>query len=175
MFADPVKNISYLHLEPGMKVADFGVGSGEYALAAAKIVGSTGRVFAIDIQKDLLDRVISQAKDRGVSGVIDGLWGDIENRGGVKLADHSVDAVIISNVLFQVESQYGVALEANRVLRPGGKIMVIDWQDSYGGIGPAPSKIITAEKVEQIFSQAGLVKENYFDAGAHHFGLIFHS
>ena len=174
MFADPAKNISYLQLEPGMKVADFGVGSGEYSFAAARALGASGRVFAIDIQKELVDKVVNEAKGRHLPAAVDGLWGDVETRGGAKLADGAVDAVILSNILFQVDSPYGLALEVKRVLRPGGKVLVIDWQDSYGGIGPPPDRVILPAKAEEVMLAAGFIKDNAFAAGAHHYGLVFH-
>ncbi len=173
MFASPEKILSYLHLTPGMKVADFGVGNGDYSLLAAKEVFPNGRVFAVDIQKDLLDKLAGEAKAKGFYEIVEPIWGDIESRGGVKLADGTVDAIILANVLFQVDSQYGVALEAKRVLKQNGKVLVVDWKDSFGGLGPHPSQVILPEKVEQIMVEAGFTKENSFEAGDHHYGQIY--
>ena len=61
MFSDPEKNIEQFSLGKGMHVADFGTGSGFYALAAAEAVGETGRVYAIDVQKDLLEKLKKEA------------------------------------------------------------------------------------------------------------------
>jgi ubiquinone/menaquinone biosynthesis C-methylase UbiE len=58
MFAHPETILSGFDLKSGMHVADLGTGSGFYALAAAHLVGSKGRVYAIDVQKDLLDRIM---------------------------------------------------------------------------------------------------------------------
>jgi len=155
-----------------MVVVDFGAGSGSYAIEAAKIVAPNGRVYAIDIRKEPLDRLRADARDSGLSN-IEIIWGDIEQAGGAKLADQLAEVVIISNVLFQARSMYTVALEAKRVLKQGGRIMVIDWNESVGGLGPLPSEIIPAEEVKKSFGSAGLSFVSEFPAGDHHYGLIF--
>ena len=98
-FSDPSKNVAKLVLTDGMKVADFGCGSGHYSFAAARRVGSRGRVYAIDVQKDLLDKLKVQASHERLTN-IDIVWGNFDEVGGTNLADAIVDAVIISNVLF---------------------------------------------------------------------------
>ena len=61
MFSNPEKNIEQLGLTPGMKVADLGSGSGFYTIASARLVGTSGLVYSIDIQKDLLTRIKTEA------------------------------------------------------------------------------------------------------------------
>ncbi len=172
MFAEPKKNLSYLNLLPGMQVIDMGAGTGGYAFAAADLVTKDGRVYVVDIQKDLLDKVATEARN-SFRPNINVLWGDIEVKNGVKLKDGVADAIIISNVLFQVDSQYSLALEAKRLLKQSGAVMVIDWQDSFGGVGPSSSQVVTQKQAEEIFAQAGFVTVNTFDAGDHHYGIIF--
>ena len=69
-----------------MHVADLGAGSGHYTLAAAKKVGESGRVYAIEVQKDLLTRIKNLAQTEHINNV-EVIWGDVENRGGTKLKD----------------------------------------------------------------------------------------
>ncbi len=173
MFALPSKILDYLRLQPGEKVADFGAGKGDYVLAAAAAVAPAGRVFAVDIQKELLDRIMAEARERQLGDVVETIWGDAETRGGVKLADASVDAVILTNIFFQVDSPYGLALEAKRVLRPDGRVLVGDWKDSYGGLGPAPAQIVLPAKAAEVMTSAGFAQENSFEAGDHHYGQIY--
>lgn len=170
-FSSPDNNIKYLNLEPQMVVADFGVGSGAYAMAAAREVPG-GKVYAIDIQKDLLAKLKKEASHQNLNN-IEILWGDIENVGGVKLTDNSADVVIVSNVLFQAEAKYQLALEAKRILKPAGRLLFIDWSESFGGLGPQAGDIVTAEEAEKIFSEAGFNVSKSFPAGPHHYGIIF--
>lgn len=171
-FADPRTNLQKLNLASGMTVVDFGSGVGAYALAAAPLVAPDGKVYAVEIQKDLLASLKKEARVKNINN-IEVIWGDIEQAGGVGLADNLADAVIISNVLFQAKSMYTLALEAKRILKPGGTIMVIDWSDSFGGIGPNPVDVVSADEVKKTFGSAGLAFTIDFPAGDHHYGLIF--
>jgi len=170
-FAAPRVNIAQLELREGMKVADLGAGSGHYTIEAAKKVGEGGRVYAIEVQKDLLARITNLAQGEHLDNV-EVIWGDVEERGGTKLKDGSVDAVIISNILFQVENKKGLIEEAYRILKSKGKMLVIDWIDSYGGMGPPADSVVSSGEAVRLCEDAGLSLEKEFSAGAHHFGFI---
>lgn len=172
MFSDPQKIIAQLDLQSGSRVADFGAGSGAYALAAARAVGEHGKVFAVEVQKELLSRLEREARSKHISN-IEGIWGDAEEAGGTHLADGSCDAVIISNVLFQVPDKTGLAREAARVVKSRGRVLVVDWAGSFGGAGPAPGAVVSEAAARKVFESARLSFERKVDAGAHHYGIIF--
>lgn len=171
MFSDPNKNIEHFGLRSGMMVADFGSGSGFYTLASAQAVGPEGKVFSIDIQKALLSKVKDEANRRGLFNV-EIIWGDIEEAGGTRLRNESLDYVILSNILFQVSDREAVVKEAARILKKGGFSAVIDWTDSFGGLGPRPENVFPAETAKEIFQKNGFTIEKEFDAGEHHYGFI---
>ena len=164
-------DIKNLDLKEGIKVADFGSGSGFYTIEAAKRVTGNGQVFAIDVQKDLLSKIQSHARDMGLHNV-QVVWGDIDKIGGSKLKDAMVDAVIVSNVLFQSEHKENLAKEAFRILKQGGEVMLIDWTDSFGGMGPAKSQIVGEVAATSIFEKIGFKTVKNFYAGDHHWGVI---
>jgi len=171
-FSNPRENVLQLGLHDGMKVGDFGAGTGHYARAAAMAVGHTGKVYAIDIQENILKHLKLNSHERH-QFIIDTVWGDIEKIGGTHLREASLDAVILANVLFQVENRYGLLGEIRRVLKSGGKLMVVDWAGSYGGLGPVPEKVVTEHEAEAIFINGGFHKVKSFRAGPHHYGIIF--
>lgn len=173
MFSDPKNNIKQLGLTEGMQVADFGSGSGHYVMAVSGVVGDRGRVYAIDLQQALLQKVKNMATEENREN-IDVLWGDIESIGGTKLGDESVDAVIIANTLFQVEDKDTTIMEIRRVLKATGKVLVVDWSDSFGGMGPQSGDIIVQSKAKEMFIEKSFKFDKDFDAGAHHYGLVFH-
>lgn len=173
-FSSPRENVLQLGLREGMKVGDFGAGSGHYANAAAAIVSHSGRVYAIDVQEDILKHLKLNAHAHH-RGVIEAIWGDIEKPGGTHLKDASLDAVILANTFFQVENRFGLLSEMKRVLKPGGKLLVVDWAGSYGGMGPSPEKVVTEHDAEAFFINGGLHKVKSFRAGPHHYGLVFTS
>ncbi|MDD5068846.1 MAG: methyltransferase domain-containing protein [Candidatus Pacebacteria bacterium] len=171
-FTDPEHNIQQFGLQSGAKVADFGAGSGFYAFEIAKAVGGAGKVYAIDVQKDLLAKIKNEGSKRGFTN-IEIIWADVEKPAGTHLKADSVDAVLISNILFQLPDKVGAVAEAKRIVKSGGRILVIDWTDSYGGMGPAFDAIFTAKKAQELFTKAGLTLQTQIRAGDHHYGLIF--
>ncbi len=172
-FLTPDHAIAPLHLAEGMKVADFGTGSGAMALAAARRVGHSGKVYAIDIQKGLLEKLAQSAASHHVSN-LEVVWGNIDHSHGSKLANASVDAVLIANVLFQSEHVGNLTSEAKRILKPHGKALVIDWTDSFGNMGPAHGHVVKESEAKLFFADAGFVFEKSEPAGDHHYSLLFH-
>lgn len=171
-FSMPQKNILQMGLRDGMKVGDFGAGSGHYARAAAAIIGSNGKVYAIDIQEDVLKHLKLNTNEQH-QHLIDVVWGDIEKSGGTRLRAAALDAVILANTFFQIENRFGLLAEIKRTLRPEGKLLVIDWAGSYGGIGPMPENVIPEHDTEAFFINGGFYKLKSFRAGPHHYGIIF--
>lgn len=173
-FSVPHENVLQLGLREGMKVGDFGAGSGHYARALAAVVGETGRVYAVDVQEEILKhlKLNTHAHHRST---IDTIWGDIEKTGGTHLREHSLDAVVLANVFFQVENRFGLLGEVKRVLRPGGKLLLVDWAGSYGGMGPTSAKVVPEHEAEAFFINGGFHKQKSFRAGPHHYGIIFSS
>lgn len=173
-FADPKSNVLQLGLREGMKVADLGAGSGHYSMAAAGAVGVDGRVYAVDIQEDVLKHLIDSAHLMNLRN-IEMVWGNIDRRGGTKLKEHSMDAAILSNVLFQLESPKETVAEILRILKPGGRLLVVDWAGAYGGMGPSPAQVVSEHTAEELFITGGFHKMKDFRAGAHHYAIVFTS
>lgn len=171
-FSDPENNIKQFALAPGMKVGDFGSGSGFYSLAAAKAILPSGQVFAIDIQKDLLAKLKNGARQNHLSNV-EIIWGDLEHLGGTKLREGSLDAVVAANLFFQIKNKVGLCLEIKRVLRPNSRVLVIDWAGSFGGVGPIESDVVTKIKMTELFQEHGFILDREISAGTEHYGLIF--
>lgn len=170
MFSDPEKNVALFGITEGCKVVDIGAGSGFYTIEAAKKAGNSGMVYAVDVQRDLVEKVKNSASLVGLHN-IQAIWGNAEKLGGTKLRDAIADKVILSNTLFQIDmkDRDNLALEIKRLLRPGGEVMVIDWT---AGSPLSPSTIVPSMVAESVFQKAGFTLSRSFDAGDHHYGLI---
>ena len=186
MFIKPEEIIKNFEVRPGMTAADFGSGSGHYVLAIGKKMnnsglpaarlpdgqGQAGVGYAIDIQKNLLETIKSEAAKQHLSNV-EIIWADIEGKEGTKLANGILDFAVASNILFQIGDKEALAREIFRTLKNGGRAAVIDWSASFGGVGPAPKAVVPKNEAERIFIQEGFLEEREFPAGDNHYGIIF--
>ncbi|PIT90873.1 hypothetical protein COU17_03435 [Candidatus Kaiserbacteria bacterium CG10_big_fil_rev_8_21_14_0_10_49_17] len=170
-FVEPEKAIRALTVREGMRVADFGAGSGAYTFLVAERVGSRGLVIAVDIDRELLRKIKNEAQSAGLEQV-EILWGDIDEPGGSNIESDSIDALILSNTLFQLEKPAEAALEIYRVLKKEGKLLLIDWSDSFKGLGPAPDAVVSKKSARELFTHAGLSVVEEFEPGAHHYGIV---
>jgi len=167
MFTDPVKNLKAFGLREDNIMADLGAGTGFYSVAAGMLV-PRGKVYAIELQKDFLVTIGNKVKEMHLNNV-EILWGNVEKIGGTKIGDNIVDAVIASNILFQVKDKAQFIEEIKRILKPKGRVLLIDWLES-SIIGA--SVVIPKNKARLMFEQKGFVWERDINTGAHHYGMI---
>ena len=170
-FAHPATNVAHFDITPGMNAADFGAGSGAYIWPLASALTGAGRLYAIDVQQDLLRRIHNEALKRGHHNVRI-IWADLEVPGASKIKSSSLDFVLLSNLLFQIENKIAVLEEARRVLRPAARVALIDWLDSFDMMGPHKKDVVTKEAALELAKNAGFELEKEFPAGAHHYGLL---
>lgn len=177
-FLEPERIVKNLGIEKGDYVADFGAGHGYFTIPLAKAVGGDGKVYAIDIQKPVLDIIRSRAKLDHLLN-IETVWADLDQPGGSKLKDKFLEFVIIASILFQAENKVGLFHEAHRILHEKGRLAVIEWDETQtppaarAGLGPPLAMRIPKEQVKLWAGQAGFSFDREFEAGTHHYGLIF--
>ena len=170
-FLHPGQAVAAAGIHEGMQVADFGAGAGFFTRAAARAVGDTGVVWAVDLNRDLLPRIKNLAAGEGLN-TVEVIHGDIEAVGGSNLPADTFDFVLITNVLFGLENLGECVAEARRVLKKSGRALVIDWAGSFGGLGPHPDHVISLEKAQNLFEKHGFGILSHIDAGAYHWGFV---
>lgn len=170
-FLIPAQVLHAAKLHEGMTVADFGAGSGFFTRAAARAIGEHMKVWAIDVQRDLLPRIKNIAAAEGLHNV-EVMYGDLESHQGSGLPDAFCDFVIVSNILFGVEDKETVIREVMRVLKKGGRALVIDWTDSFGGLGPHKDHVLSQQDAKSMFEHAGFTYVEDVSAGAYHWGFV---
>jgi ubiquinone/menaquinone biosynthesis C-methylase UbiE len=163
--------VSHFHIKDGDTVADFGTGSGHFLKALATRVG-VGKVYACEIQKALVEKISDQVRASGLHNVFP-LWCDLEEPDGLKIKSDAVDVGILVNTLFQLEDKTTAIKEMARTIHTGGRLMIIDWTDSFKGLGPAPDQVMVATDATALCESLGFVLEKDFPAGGHHYGLAF--
>lgn len=172
MFSDPKHNIEQLGLSDGNIVADFGAGSGHYALFAARAVAPSGKVFALDIQPELLTRLKKEAHKNRIFNM-EVMTADLEHVGGSRIREGLCDVVIASNIFFMVQDKKSLITEARRILKSRGRLLVIDWTGSFLSMGPHGSHVFYKDDCIKLGSANGFAVERELEAGSHHYGIIF--
>lgn len=170
-FLNLEKIIDQLDIEEDMVIADFGAGHGFFSVAFAKKIGPSGQVFAVDVLPQAIEAIRSRAKLEGFLN-IKTIHGNLEKTNGSTLPDSACDMVFIANVLFQVPDKQILIKEAHRILKSGGRLIIIEWKP-YTPLGPKKEHRLREEDIKQIILPLGFSEFKSIDAGSHHYGFIF--
>jgi ubiquinone/menaquinone biosynthesis C-methylase UbiE len=147
----PDKMLAALHVAPGMTVADIGAGVGYHALRLSPIVGAAGRVYATDVQPEMLTMLRRELGQRGVVNVIPVLSGDTTT--GLPAA--SIDLALMVDVyheLGQPERFLGALKEA---LKPDGRLALVEFRGEDPSVPIKAEHKMTAEQVTRELATAG--------------------
>lgn len=168
-FLTPEHLVRELYLKPGDRVADIGCGTGVYTIALANEVGISGLVYAVDVHREALHTLASTLDRKGLLNV-EMLWADAEKH--IPIDAYSLDAIVVSNVLFQLDSYDKFFSLISKLIKPEGQLLVVDWSDSHGGIGPHQSHVIGEEQAISIAQSHGFRVMKRLPAGDYHYAFI---
>ena len=113
-----------LHLKPGDVVADIGAGSGVISLRMAELLLPDGKVMAVDVQKEMLERLKENCEKFGISNV-EPVKGTQKTTG---LKDNSVDLAIMVDVYHEFEYPYEMLADISRSMKPGGRVVFVEYR-----------------------------------------------
>lgn len=149
--------LSLAHLSPGESVLDIGCGTGTLAITAKRLVGSTGRVCGIDAAPEMVSRAGKKARNAGLE--VDFRNALVES---MPFPDEEFDVVLSTLMLHHLPAKLRVqcAAEVRRVLKPGGRLLAIDFGTAPGTKGIVAHfhrhGHINLEEMAMIFREAGL-------------------
>ncbi len=170
---DPAALLARVGVEEGWLVADLGCGSlGHFVFPAARAVGAQGKVYGVDIQRTALQMIERIAKREQFWNVYP-IWSDIEKVGAAAIPVGSLDLTLIVNNLYLAGDREAVAKEAWRLTKPGGLVLVVEWDRTAAPLGPPLETRLAVEEAQQCFEGVGWMMRDRFDAGDHHYGLLF--
>jgi len=113
-----------LKLKPGMIIADIGAGSGVISMLMAREVEPEGKVLAVDIQQEMLDRLKKRCEAAGVKNVVPVKGAEKKTN----LKPNSVDLIIMVDVYHEFEFPYEMTLDLASALKPGGRIAWVEYR-----------------------------------------------
>ena len=118
------KVVEAVELEPGLAVADIGSGTGLYMEPFAKAVGDAGKVYAVDISKVFVENLKKRAEELRLSQVEAVLCAE----DSVKLAKRSIDVAFVCDTYHHFEYPAATLASIHEALRPGGRLIIIDFE-----------------------------------------------
>jgi 2-polyprenyl-3-methyl-5-hydroxy-6-metoxy-1,4-benzoquinol methylase len=147
------ETLSKLSLKPGMVVADIGAGSGLFSRPLAKAVAPNGKVYAVDIQQDLLDYIDKRDKEEHISNVRTVLGGFDDP----KLPARDVDLAFINDVLHHIEHRAVYLKALGTYMKPSGRIAIIEMNkdDPNTPHKNQPELLVGREEMPAWMSDAG--------------------
>lgn len=158
---------------PKMKVADFGCGTtGHFVFPVSKLVGKDGVVYAVDILKTALETINRRIKVENATNIRT-VWSDIEVFGATNIEAGSIDIALLMNALHTSAKRAEILRECSRVLKKGGKLVVVEWKNVASPFGPPPEERVNEENLKKAAERLGYKFEEEFTVGPFHFGLIF--
>ena len=170
-FMNPDKIVEDLNIRSRMIVADFGCGAGYFTIPIAKTIKNSGKIYAVDVLNEALDNVSSKAKLYDLLN-IETVRANIETVGGSKIKSDSVDLVILANILFQCNDYDSVLIEAKRILKKDGSVVIIDWIPKKVPLGPKYEHCLSEENIKKLSIKNGLKVVKKIDAGGQHYGMV---
>jgi ubiquinone/menaquinone biosynthesis C-methylase UbiE len=119
-FRKPADFVNSLGIDKGHNVLDYGCGIGSYTIPAARLVGETGRVYALDIHPLAIERVKKRAREEELSN-IETIQSDL----ATGLPENHLDFVLLIDVYTWVDNKIGLLKEIHRIMRPSGELVFL--------------------------------------------------
>jgi len=159
----PSQVIEALGIKPGMAVADLGSGSGYFTRRFVEAVTETGRVYAVDVEPEMLDYVKESIVHMHIPSTVEFVLARPDNP---KLPFESVDLIFICNTFHHLENRPTYFEHLKSALKPGGRIAIVDFyhDDRSGDLGFSKQHLVPRETVLEEMGKGGykLAREHTF-------------
>ncbi len=150
-YMPPDAAATLLGLKPGMVIADIGAGTGYFSIPFARRIGPLGRVFAVDLQREMLQLLNAKLETLAEPDGIELVEGTACETG---LPAASCDLAFLANIWHELDDRESVLGEAERILRAGGRTAILDWRpDVSGPPGPPTGHRVSPADVESVLTR----------------------
>jgi ubiquinone/menaquinone biosynthesis C-methylase UbiE len=143
--------IALLGVGPGDRVADLGAGGGYFTFRLAEAVGEAGRVYAVDVDPDMVDYLSEQARERGASNVsvVRAEPGDS------RLPDGEIDLMFVCDTYHHIADRPDYFRRALVDLAPNGRVAIVEYDERAGGFARTFGHYTPAEEIAREMREAG--------------------
>lgn len=154
------------------KVADLGCGKfGYFVFPLTKIIGKRGKIYAVDVIKDNLKSINSVAQAENLTQ-IETIWSNLEIYKGTKISDNSLDVALLICLLHQSEKYLDILKESVRMLKTGGRLLIVDWNKENFIFKNKDKEIVNPDEIKESIKKLPLDLQEEFMAGDYHYGLL---
>ena len=168
-YQKPHEVLMALGLKDGERVADIGAGSGYFSLRFAQHVGAGGRVLAVDINPDMIIHLNQRIRDSG----LDNVRTILASPDDPLLAPSSVDRVFICETWHHIQNHAQYLGVLKKTLKPGGQVIIIDFQRKPTPVGPPAEMRVAREDVVNEFEQSGFRLSKEYTFLPYQYFLVF--
>ncbi len=147
----PAALVAALHLEPGMSVADLGAGTGYFSRYLSAAVGPEGTVFAVETEPNMVTHLRERSESEHTANVTPVLASFDDPR----LPHRGVDVVLIVDTFHHIDDRLDYLRRLTRVLKPGGRVVIVDWEKRDMPVGPPAEHKLAREQVIAEMTAAG--------------------
>ena len=165
----PTETLLALGLTPDGDLADLGCGIGYFSIPAAKLLGRDHMVYAIDPSPDMIAETGKRAKEAGIDNIQCILSDPLD----FKLADNSVEFALIANVFHEIPEKEPFLREVWRILKPAGKLILIEWNEEIQEYGPPADHRISEEETDRWLEAAGFTIKQKKPIGNQFYGRLY--
>jgi len=141
--------VEALALKPGEVVADIGAGSGYFSWRMARRVGDKGIVYAVEIQQEMLDILMTNMKQRDVGSIVKPVLGTVQDP---KLPDGAVDTILLVDVYHEFDFPYEMTRAMVKALKPGGRLVLVEYRGEDPNVPIKPLHKMTVAQVRKEMS-----------------------
>lgn len=153
---------------PGHMVVDVGAGTGYLAFPAADVVKPMGRVFAVDVQAEMVHELRRRARESGNQWVVPVL----ASESYIPIGDDFMDVAFLVNALHELDGN-STLRQIRRILRPLGRFVVVDWKKEAMDRGPPVEHRVDPRTARTLVESASFDYDQSFSPGPYHWGLLF--
>lgn len=164
----PEQTLINLLLQKGDIMADIGCGIGYFTISASKIVGESGKIFAMDISPEMLQDVGIKINENSISNVEPILT----EENNLKLKDNEVTFAFISFVLHEADEKENFLSEIKRIISPEGKIAIVEWEKISSELGPPIEHRLDRIYLTKMLDSLGFSNISTIDIGENFYGII---
>jgi cyclopropane fatty-acyl-phospholipid synthase-like methyltransferase len=164
-----------LHLAKGDVFVDLGCGAGDHSFIAAQHVGRKGMVYALDRWPEAISKIEDKVSSRSIKN-IKPISSDITK--ALPINDESADVCFMATVLHCIasgEDREYLCKEISRILKPDGKIAILEIKKQKTSFGPSVEMRLSAEEIENIFKPYGFIKVDLTDLGNFYLIILKHN